>query len=232
MRKKEVKPNPSPSSIPMNDPRYPIWGRVFLCKVPVISHYSTQYLEAYGLHTSGNKNVDLEQVKKSSTVYTTINAMVELYHQSQMVTIIKQNDLKTIYEICQDYTFDYAAKLNRTVFHHNMPIEDLIKIDDFSEAVYQHAGHLYGKEFARSFLPEDYMKEVINLNKLFEAVDKKLADRGKVDKKNLHTHYDILSPNTRARDEVIVTNDIDREPLPERPSMRELFKTYIPGIER
>lgn len=226
MKENKVRPNPTPSAVPFNDPRYPIWGRVFLCKVPRIAHYSTLYLETYGLHTSDNKNVDLEQVKKATSAYITVNAMIEYYHQNQIVTIVKPADVKTVYEICQDYTFKYADKLNRSVFQHNTPMEDLIKIDEFAEAVYQYAGHMYGKEFARSFLPDSAMKGVVDLNALFDAVDKKARERGKKDI-HLHTHYDIMSGRNKANEPMVVESDIDREPLPERPSMRDLFVSYI-----
>lgn len=228
-----IRPNPSPSSIPMNDPRYPIWGRLFLCKVPRISHYSTQYLETYGLHSSGNKNVDLEQAKKMTNVYITINDMIELYNQNQMVTIIKQVDYKAVYEICQDYTFDYGEKLNRSVFTHNTPIADLIKIDEFAEAVYQYAGHCYGKEFARTFLPEGYMAEVANLHKVFDAIDKKVRT-GKEKAKDEYTRYDINSPREMVQQSLNrkSSTDEDREPLPERPTMRDLFRSYLDGNSR
>ena len=220
--------NPSPSSIAMDDPRYPIWGRLFLCRVPRISFYSTGYLEQFGLHSSGNRGVDLELAKQPQLVYITINNMIELYEQSQLVSIVKQTDFKTIYEICQDYTFNAADKLShaRAVFQHNIPFVDLVKIDEFAEAVYQFAGHEYGNEFARTFLPKNLTEEVASLNSLFEAVDKRVKARHKR-KDNKATIYDILS---NANPQVLqeeVKSDADREPLPPRPSVRDLFLSYM-----
>lgn len=230
MKTKTDRPNPSPSSIPLTDPRYPIWGRLFLCRRPRIAHYSTNYLETYGLHSSGSKGVDLEQAKKMETVYITINDMIELYNQNQMVAIVHQKDLKPVYEICQDYTFDYADKINRQIFSHNLPAADLIKIDEFAEAVYQYAGHLYGNEFAKTFLPEGLMNEVINLNKVFDAVDKKIKDN-KTKIVDDYTRYDLHSPTEMMRktENDKRSSDEDRPPLPERPTMRDLFKSYVGG---
>jgi hypothetical protein len=218
--------NPTPSSIPMNDPRYPIWGRLFLCRVPRIAYYSTNYLENFGLHTSGNQNVDRELAKQLHPVYITINDMIEYYHQGQRVSIMKQEDVKLVYEICQDYTFTYAERLNRTVFTHDVPFVDLIKIDEFAQAVYEYAGHEYGEEFARTFLPDNVMKDIVDLNKMFDAVDKRLKTRGKA-KEDHYTVHTAFSPKTKKSNEEERKSEEDRPKLPERPSMRDLFMSYM-----
>lgn len=220
----EKKPNPSPSTIPMTDPRYPIWGRLFLCKVPRIAHYSTNYLERFGMHTSGFQEVDIELAKAPQTVYITIDKMVEYYHSHHKVTIVKQKDIKIIYEICQDYTFNYAEMIGRTIFTHNTPLEDLVKIDEFAEALYQYAGHAYGKDFARSFLPEKYNTEVQSLHSMFDAVDQRLKERHK--KVDEYTVIDRPT-NHRRDDTIIMTDDEDRQPLPARPSSKDLFLSYM-----
>lgn len=228
MNQSPKKPNPSPSSIPLNDPRYPIWGRLFQCRVPRIATYSTQYLEKFGLHTSGNQAVDRELAKAPVLVYITINDMVEYYHTSQRVSIVKQADVKLVYEICQDYTFNYAERLNKSVFSHDVPFADLIKIDEFAEAVYQFAGHEYGTEFARTFLPQNVMKDVVDLNKMFEAIDNKVRNKGKVkeDHYTVHTQYSPQA-SRKATEETKRASEDDREKLPERPSMRDLFLSYM-----
>lgn len=219
--------NPTPSSIPMNDPRYPIWGRLFMCKAPRIAYYSTAYLERFGLTTSGNQNIDREMARQPQLVYLTINDMVEYYNQTQCISIVKQNDVKTIYEICQDYTFDYADRLHKSVFAHDVPFGDLVMLDEFAEAVYQHAGHEYGKDFARTFLPKGVMDEVADLNKMFEAIDNKVRNRHKA-KEDHYTVENIYSPNQQRKVEIDeVKMDTDRAPLPPRPSMRDLFMSYM-----
>lgn len=229
MTEKEVKPNPSPSSIPIDDPRYPIWGRLYLCKIPRIAHYSTAYLERFGLHTSGHQSVDVELMKQDQSVYITINQMVEYYHQNTRVTIVKRNDVRLVYEACQDYTFTYAERLDRSVFASNFPVQDLVKIDEFAEAVYQHAGHEYGEEFARTFLPEGYMKEVRSLHQMFDAVDQRLKDRKKEAKTDTMTVYDRLLSNRKDKDDITVRTDIERERLPDRPSVKGLLMDFMKG---
>lgn len=220
--------NPSPSSIPFNDPRYPIWGRLFLCKVPRIAFYSTAYLEQYGMHTSGNRNVDRELAKQPQAVYITINDMIEHYHQSQRISIVKQEDVKTVYEICQNYTFDFADRLNKDVFAHDAPFGDLIKIDEFAEAVYQYAGHEYGEDFARTFLPENVMKDIVDLNAMFAAIDNRISKKAKA-KDDHYTVNNIYSPQQMRKVELEKAPDEERVELPARPSMRDLFMSYMEG---
>uniref|UniRef100_A0AAU7PF85 Uncharacterized protein n=1 Tax=Burkholderia phage vB_BgluM-SURPRISE13 TaxID=3159457 RepID=A0AAU7PF85_9VIRU len=224
MTQQEKKRPPNPSSIPMDDPRYPIWGRVWYCKVPRIARYGTAYLERYGLPTSGNQNVDRELMKQLAPVYITIAQMVEYYHEHTMVSIIKRDDTKAIYEICQDYTFDWARRIQNTVFNHNVPFEDLVQIDEFAEAVYQYAGHEYGEEFARTFIPEGVQREIVDLHKMFEAVDNRVKNRGKI-KSDQYTVRNRYSPNPVV-DAKPVTQQEEKK-LPERPTMRDIFLSYM-----
>lgn len=217
--------NPNPSSIPVSDPRYPVWGRIWLCRVPRIAHYDTKYLETYGMHTSGSVKIDRALAMQQTEVYITINQMVEHYHQNTMVSIIKQKDVKAIYEICQDYTFDWADSLHGGVLNYNIPFEDLIKIDEFAEAVYQYAGHEYGAEFARSFIPKEMMGGAIDMNAMFAAVDKRRKERGK-HKVDPYTVRNIYSPPLKNGDVVVKEEEVRKE-LPPRPSPRELFMSYM-----
>lgn len=222
----EVKKNrpPNPSSIPMNDPRYPIWGRVWLTKVPRIARYGTAYLERYGLPTSGNLNVDRELMRQPTHCYITIAQMVEHYHEHTTISIVKRDDTKAIYEICQDYTFDWAKRIQNTVFNHNVPFEDLVQLDEFAEAVYQYAGHEYGEEFARTFIPEGVQREIINLQKMFEAVDNRIKNRSK-EKHDQYTVRNKYSPVPASEQKSV--DRPEEKKLPERPSMRDIFLAYM-----
>lgn len=225
MTEQKKRPPPSPSSIPMDDPRYPIWGRVWYCRVPRIARYGTAYLERYGLPTSGNQNVDRELMKQQAPVYISIAQMVEYYHEHTMVSIIKRDDTKAIYEICQDYTFNWAKRVQNTVFNHNVPFEDLVQIDEFAEAVYQYAGHEYGEEFARTFIPEGVQREIIDLHKMFEAVDNRVKNRGK----EKHDAYTVRNKYSTVpvSDQPMVEEQAEEKKLPERPSMRDIFLSYM-----
>lgn len=179
--------------------------------------------------TSGSVKIDRSLAMQQSEVYITINQMVEYYHQNTMVSIIKRSDVKTVYEICQDYTFDWANSLRRNVMTYNVPFEDLILIDEFAEAVYQYAGHEYGKEFARTFIPKDMMGATIAINTMFDAVDKRLKDRSKnKEKEDAYTVRNIYSPPLKNGD-VEPVKDQERSELPTRPSQRDLFMSYMDG---
>lgn len=221
---KPKKPNPSPSDILPSDPRYPIWGRVWLCKVPRISHYSTNYLENYGLPTSGSKSMDKALMTQLAPVYITINRMVELFEDHQMVSIVRQCDVKPIYEICQDWLFDWADTIRNSIFVPNVPYQDLIALDEFSEALYQYAAHEYGNEFARTFVPEGVMKNVADLNTLFDAVDKRVKDRGK--KIDTVTRDNKYSARKQKQSQPTVEQEKVIE-LPPRPSVKEMLVAYM-----
>lgn len=216
--------NPAPGRVPLSDPRYPIWGRLFMCRVPRISHYSTQYLETYGLPTSGNRDLDRDLIMQSDSVYITINDMIEHYNQNTTISIVKQHDTKEVYEICQEYTFDWADRLQQGILAQSTPFEDLIKIDEFAAAVYEHAGHMYGVKFARTFIPEGVLKNAIDLQKMFDSIDKRVKTKHK-EKEDHYTVRNKYSPPAKNTE-----SDHREKPkieLPARPSARELIMAYM-----
>jgi len=218
--------NPSPSSIPLDDPRYPIFGRLFMCRVPRIAQYGTDYLKTYGIPTSGYKDVDLGLITKPELCYITINQMVEFYNDNQMVSIVKQDDVRIIYEICQDYTFDWAKRIKDNVYIHTAPLEDLVKIDEFSEAVYQYAGHTYGNEYAKTFLPDFGGKaisdEIQSLMNMYDSIDNKK-------KKLKEKKFADVTVKTKFSTETkkIVETIKEKIELPDRPSVRDIFLNYM-----
>lgn len=218
---------PSPSMVPVKDPRYPIWGRIFQCRMPPLNHYSTEYLERFGMHTSGNHEVDRALALKPVLCYITINAMIEFYHQSGTVRIVKQADVKTIYEICQDYIFDWADLLENGMLSMNVPYDDLIKIDEFSEAVYQHAAHHYGKEYARTFVSQAVQDNIKVFDDMFAAVDKKIKDGGRKKVDNVTVRTIFSTPLTNRDAGVSTTDEKKKDDLPDRPSPRDLFLSFM-----
>lgn len=216
----------SPSMIPEDDPRFPIWGRLWRIRIPKIATYSTEYLEQVGLPTSGFKDVDIAIAKNPIPVWITINDMVEYYHEGTVVRIIKQKDVKEIYEICQRYTFDAAERIRTQLYTATFPFEDLIKIDEFSEAVYQYAADEYGIEFIRTFVSEDFLKQADDLQSMFDAVDKRMKNRDKAraDKYTVDNKFSPLA-GTRLQQKTHYAGELKE--IPARPSVRDLFLAYV-----
>lgn len=223
------KKNPSPSLVPMTDPRYPIWGRQWKSRAPRIAAYSTSYLQNVGIPSSGYADVDLGQMTKLDVVYLTINQMVEYYHSSVEVRIVNKEDVKSIFEACQDYTFRAAKLIRNGEMPHMLPLADLIKIDEFAAAVYEHAGHEYGhdKEYIRTFMSEDLMKQALEIHTAFDSVDKHMKAR-KNKKRDHYTVFTELSGELRKNNQHREEQKAKFE-LPERPSVRDIFESVMSG---
>lgn len=224
--------NPWPSEVPVDDPRYPIWGEIWKCRAPRMAAYSTSYLEHVGIPVSGFSDVDVAQMTKLDTCYLSINQMVEYYHTNVEVRIVNQHDLKPIFERCQDYMFRAARMIREhAVMEYEIPVEDLIKLDEFAAAVYEHAGHEYGhdKEFIRTFVSEGVMAQAMELNATFEAVDRKMKIRrtSKIDERTVYSKYSgNLNEKHRTKEE-----EKPKYELPERPSVRHIFDNMLGGMD-
>lgn len=223
----QAKKNPDPSMVPLKDPRHGIWGRIWKVRIPRIATYSTAYLQSVGIPSSGFADVDVGQMTALAHAYITINQMVEYYHSNVEVRIVKKEDVRSIFEICQDYTFTAAMKIRNGAFAHEFPLEDLIKIDEFAEAVYQYAGHEYGKDkdFIRTFVPEGVMQQAIQIQSLFDSVDQRIKDRKKK-KKDQYTVYTTFSgEDKRGLEPMKYAGDVVE--LPPRASARDLFEHML-----
>lgn len=131
-----------------------IWEYYFLVKVPELAATSVEYLRTYGSYITGDKGIDQALSNQWMTRQMTINQMVDLYRDGVQIKIVKETDVKEIYEIIAMHLDGWRSQLERGINIGDAPIEDLIAMDEFASAVYEFARHHLTRDTVNSIMAQ------------------------------------------------------------------------------
>ena len=76
--------------------------------------------------------------------------MVEYFTKGIPVYIVKQADVKTIYEYIENHLLAWKRQLEQGVNIGGAPVDDLIAMDAFANKIYEHAKYHFTREVADS----------------------------------------------------------------------------------
>lgn len=139
-----------------------IWERLYLVRVPSLDATSMSFLKMHGTYITGIKSIDDANVNNWMTTYINIAQMVDFYKEGVTVAVVNKDDTKAIYEAIEQHLVAWKSKLQYGINIGNAPVDDLMAMDQFANAVYDHAKHLLPREVIDSLLS-------ININKRFKA---------------------------------------------------------------
>jgi hypothetical protein len=154
------------------DPSIPsdeyIFNRRYMCMVNQMDTTSKEYIKLFGTPTTGNVAIDREMANQWITTFKTIAEMAELFKDSKVVRVIKQDDCETIYNSVE-YHLKRWAELSKTSLNTgSAPIDDLMLLDRFATAIYPHALENTSK---RKIIDNMFEKEIntvfINFDNIF-----------------------------------------------------------------
>ena len=134
------------------DSAWPLWHKLFTCRVKLISTMSEDYIKLFGMPSTGIPEYDREIPNEMVIRMLTINQMVEFFKQGVTVHVIDYKDTKTIYELITDHLMAWKQKLAVGFNNRAAPIEDLILLDQFANVVYKHAAPQFTTEIYESIL--------------------------------------------------------------------------------
>jgi hypothetical protein len=182
-----------------------IWEYLFLARVPLLESMSVEQLRRTGVRISGNKRDDENIKKEWLTTYLSISKMVDYHREGTLVKIVNYSDLPIIYD-CINIG--------------NAPIDDLVDMDTFATAVYEHAVHQFSRDQANSLIARHMAGlSAVTRQNFFrqDSLNKYLGtDNVKVDENGV-TH---------------ISNINEQEKVPERESLGEFFKDRMIGYRR
>lgn len=132
-----------------------LWDYYFKVSVPQVQATSLDYMRVYGNYITGDKGVDREVAMQWLTTSMPIHRMVDLYKEGSQIKIINQADVKTIYEYISRHLTAWRSRLERGINIGGAPFEDLIALDQFAHAVYEHAKYHFSKDVVESILAQE-----------------------------------------------------------------------------
>jgi len=145
------------------DTRWYLWNKKFLCSVRYGDTFTVERLRNQGIYTSGDPSVDRAMMNERTRFYLSINDMVEYFRQGILVGVVNREDTAKIY----DYVSNHIAAFRREIAIawdlKDIPVEDLVLLDQFASTVYEHAKHEFTKEVANSLMARR-MDEIVGFS--------------------------------------------------------------------
>lgn len=107
-----------------NNNSWKIFHRRFLIQTPQVALYNPNYIKTFGMTTSGDKKEDLAAMNAMTTVYLTINDVVELRRLGYPVGVMGEFDV--MYEIIVGHIHDWLDILALPMHsHYPPPLQDI-----------------------------------------------------------------------------------------------------------
>lgn len=166
------------------DTSWYIFNQKFRCSVPYIDMRSADHIRLFGTPTSGVKEIDLEASRERVETYLSINQMVEYYRRGALVGVKRVADTKVIYERIMDHLNAWKNQLQYGLNNADAPIDDLLLLDQFANAVYAHAKHHFKEEITDSLILRQFANVLpYSREGLIASMEKaQLKKEGKIEK--------------------------------------------------
>lgn len=189
------------------DSSWYIFNQKFRCSVPHIDMRSSEHIKMFGMPSCGIKEIDRETASERIDTYLSINQMVEYFKRGALVGVRKVADTKIIYERITDHLNAWKLQLQNGLNNGDAPIDDLMLLDQFANAVYAHAKYQFTAEIIDSILLRQ-IGGIMPLNR-----DSLIAD---MQKNRLRKENRDKPPEEQK----------EVEERPQRASMSDFFSTY------
>lgn len=132
--------------------RWFIFKHPYLCRVSNIQTMSIEYLQHFGMPSVGDKRHDTETANELISRMLPISEMVKLFNDGVNIRVVNYADTKDIYERITDHLNYWKQNLENGLNTRGAPIEDLILMDTFAVAVYDHAKHQFTTNVVESII--------------------------------------------------------------------------------
>lgn len=190
-----------------------IFDYLFMVRMPKIQITSVEYIKMFGTPTTEHPEIDAELANEWHTTMTNIATMVDYFKEGVQIKVVKYEDVKTIYEFITQHLQAWKRHLEYGLNVGDAPIEDLIAMDQFANAVYDHAKFQFTPETVSSLLLEK-MSNITRFNK--------------------HNFFTKPLPLASKSDSVVKINASDEktDTYPERESLADMLKGKAIGSRR
>lgn len=117
----------------------PIWERLFLTHLNYKDTLTEDHLRKFGVFAVGDETIDADTYNHVTARYLTINDLVEYHKRGVNLSIVNHAETKDIYDIVSAYLLSWKLHLENGINIGGAPLDDLVHLDRFATAVYDHA---------------------------------------------------------------------------------------------
>lgn len=186
-----------------------IFNKLYRVKMHNIDGYSREYIERYGLPTSGNRAGDRYFAEELIEKYLTIAQMAEFRKQGISLRVINSEDLVEMYKVIHRHIKDFNDKLEVSISYNKVPMEDLQVLSDFASEIYPLVANVLNKEIDKEDVSHDYGMPLFDLDNIFRKVpkDQEIQQQKELDQKYYQKDYTVDIPKPPHEEDMLSLQD-------------------------
>ena len=200
-----------------------LWSRYFKVRMNYLQSRSVDYIRQYGIRISESDDVNRYLDTQEITTQLNINAMFEKWRSGVTINVISYGDTVIIYEIIHAHLVTCAEFMANGVNHANLPLQDLIQLDEFASKIYDKARPIFSQQERISALATNFQNgQGFN----FANILKRSRSGQSMDEL---TNQTTVTPNGVEVQQVTTGNESKQ--YPDRTSYRDIFAEDLARIE-
>lgn len=125
------------SENPEHSAAYKLFHYPFDCTIPAFYLYSKEYVQTFGIASSGVSQIDESQSRAPQRVRLTPAAMAMYFDEGAPIGLINPRDSVRIYQYLREHLIDWQNSLNRDVNRRDSPVDDLRMLENFAAEIYK-----------------------------------------------------------------------------------------------
>lgn len=133
-----------------NDTAYYIFHELYLCRVTLSQLRSIEEIREFGMPSMWDPAEDRMIANELQVIQISIAKMLELHDSGAVIYVCKPEDTKRIYDRISNHLIAWKEYIRTKMNSGNAPIEDLLRLDEFANVVYEKAKYHLDQEFVES----------------------------------------------------------------------------------
>ena len=135
-----------PASMKIRDTTYYLWDVTFRCKTPYLQTTDIEYIKHFGMHTTTHMDIDRVLANQWIDTMLPIVKMVEYHQKGIPFRIVKDKDVKTVYEYIENHLQAWANAPKLSLNFTDIPVDDLIAMNEFANTLFPLVKQKYADE--------------------------------------------------------------------------------------
>ena len=133
-----------------------LWSRYFKVRMSYLHSRSVDQIRKFGIRISDNEEINRTLDNQEIVTQLNINAMFEKWRTGVTINVMNYADTAIIYEIIHTHLVTCADYMANGINTGDLPLQDLIQLDEFASKIYDKALPLFSQQERLSALATNF----------------------------------------------------------------------------
>ena len=200
-----------------------LWSRYFKVRMSYLHSRSVDYIRQYGIRISDNDEINQQLDSQEIITQLNINLMFEKWRAGVTINLVNYADCVKVYEIIHAHLVTCADFMANQINSQNLPLQDLIQLDEFASKIYDKARPIFTQQERISALATNFQNaQAFNFANIL-----KRSQAGQTTEE-LTNQTTILANGVEVSR---IKSEEEKPAYPDRVSYKEVFATDLARIE-